>query len=334
MAKRGSSGLSLVVGVDKPTGMTSHDVVGRVRRIFGEKRVGHGGTLDPMASGALPVLIGSAARLSESLTGHDKEYLARISFGTATTTDDAEGEVLRQAPVPSRVLDEGYVRDVLDGFLGPSMQFPPAYSAIKVGGKKACDEARRGNVIALEPRPIEVRRAELAGLGEDDGVPYWDVAFSVSKGTYIRALARDIGKAVGSQAHLGALRRVRAGRLRVEDCVSLEALEELGARAALDPVRLLGHRFLFADGALASKVANGARIRAELIEPYAFTTDAPSLCACTSGIVRSQAPLSDGEALSVIADNALQALYSFDAVAGMLEASRVFQGGIDRGAGI
>lgn len=334
MAKRGASGLSLVVGVDKPCGMTSHDVVNRARRIFGERRVGHAGTLDPMASGALPVLVGPATRLSDQLTGHDKDYRARIAFGASTTTDDAEGEVLHCSPVPAWVLDSRRAQQALDAFLGPSQQLPPAYSAIKVAGRKACDEARRGNVIELAPRAIEVRKANLVGLGEQEGAPFWDVDFSVSKGTYIRALARDIGRAAGTHAHLGALRRMRAGNLLVEDCVPLEALEQLGQRAALDPVRLLGHRFAFVDGDVAKGVANGCPISAEHLALHAFAVSAQNACACTSGAMRSPAPPADGEAVSVIMDNTLKALYAFSARTGRFEATCVFQGGVARGAGI
>ena len=197
--KRGESGLSLVLGMAKPSGMTSHDVVGRVRRALGERRVGHTGTLDPLASGVLPVCVGSATRLSPYLTAEDKRYEVAVAFGAATDTDDAEGEVIRTGEVPARLYDEAFAARFVAGLVGPSRQLPPVYSAIKVNGRKACDEARRGNVIAIEPRDIEVYGAKLLSIDEEGpgGGLRWSVAFHVSKGTYIRALARDMGRDLG-----------------------------------------------------------------------------------------------------------------------------------------
>ena len=140
--KRGESGLSLVIGVDKPSGMTSHDVVNRCRRIFGEKRVGHTGTLDPLASGVLPICIGPAARLGAYLTGHDKAYRATIAFGVGTDTDDCEGAVTRTAPVPVEVGDRAFAEQFVAQMVGPQKQLPPAYSAIKVNGKKSYSTMR------------------------------------------------------------------------------------------------------------------------------------------------------------------------------------------------
>ena len=133
--KRGASGLSLVVGVDKPSGMTSHDVVNACRRIFGERRVGHTGTLDPLATGVLPICIGPATRLDQYLVGHDKTYQARISFGASTDTCDALGAIVERAPVPSTVGEKRVARACLADMVGWQMQIPPAYSAIKVNGK-------------------------------------------------------------------------------------------------------------------------------------------------------------------------------------------------------
>lgn len=331
--KRGDSGLSLVIGIDKPAGMTSHDVVNRARRAFGEKRVGHAGTLDPMAEGVLPILIGPATRLSEFLTGHDKVYVARIRFGSATTTDDREGDILRTAAVPSVASELEFATGILDSFKGPSKQMPPAYSAIKVNGKKAYDEARRGHVVALEPRDIEVYRADLIDIGFEEGVLFWDVVFSVSKGTYIRSLARDIGKAVGTQAHLGALQRIRSGNLTLDECVSLQAMEELRTEAALDPVRLLGYRFLCPQGEEARKIDNGNLLPVDgrTMEIFAFTSVEQRACACTSGVTLSEEPLSDGELISIVADNTLKAIYAFDARQGKFIPKCVFSKGVERG---
>lgn len=241
-AKRGASGLSGILLVDKPSGLTSHDVVNRVRRATGEKRVGHAGTLDPMATGLLVVLVGPATRLAPYLTAAEKTYEAAIAFGTETDTDDAEGEVVREADVPAQLHDAARAREVLDGFLGRSLQVPPAYSAIKRDGVVAHRAARAGTGIELEARPIDVRAARL--LAVDIAGCSWAVEFTVSKGTYVRGLARDIGRAVGSAAHLAALRRVRAGALAVADAVALDVIATAAGPAEIaslfaDPVAAL-----------------------------------------------------------------------------------------------
>lgn len=335
--KRGDSGLSLVVGVNKPQGMSSHDVVNCCRRIFGERRVGHTGTLDPMASGVLPICVGPATRLDNYFVGHDKTYVARIAFGVATTTEDACGDIVAtDTALPRELSNPDFARAVLEGFTGTCNQLPPAYSAIKVGGKKACDEARKGTVIALEPREVTVYAADLIAIGStmafDRELPYWDVRFEVSKGTYIRSLARDIGIALACPAHLQALKRESVGTLKIEDCVSLEALEDYGKAAALDPIPLLGYRLFFARGGLADRVACGNQLRPSSLE--LFTSPAPEridACACTTGIRKSGAPLTDGEMLAAVKDHALKALYRYNEAKDMLEASCVFQIGVIRG---
>lgn len=343
MAKRGGSGLSLVVGVRKPSGLTSHDVVGRVRRIFGEKRVGHAGTLDPLATGVLAVCVGPATRLAEYLTAHDKSYVVRIVFGCATDTDDAEGMVTDSAAVPAELRDPAFARRYVASLVGRSKQLPPVYSAIKVDGKKACDEARRGTVIKVQPRDIEVYSAELLDvvdvteeLREREGTRLlrtvaWDVAFSVSKGTYIRSLARDAGEALGCYAHVGALERTEAGELRLEDCCTLEALEALKERASLDPVRLLGKRLAFVREEQLRAVENGGVLRPEQTELFAYETDEAhrQACACMSDLRESAEPLERGELVSIVGNNRLLALYAFDGRA--LRPEKVFQGGVSRG---
>ncbi len=186
-------------------------------------------------------------------------YIVRIVFGAATDTDDCEGKIIREASVPDEVFDPFFAEVFVSSLVGAHKQLPPVYSAIKVDGVKACDAARRGRIINLEPRDIEVHEAKLIAVNGADGreAPSWDVAFHVSSGTYIRALARDVGQGVGTCAHVGSLRRTSAGPVTLGDCVSLEALEELKERAALDPVKLLGHRFVFADDQIERLVANG-----------------------------------------------------------------------------
>lgn len=238
--RRGESGLSLLVGVDKPLGLTSHDVVGRVRRAVGERRVGHAGTLDPAASGVLVVGIGQATRLLGLLTLDEKSYLARIDFGTETTTDDAEGEVTRTGVVPARVGDADFARSTLAGLVGEHDQVPPAFSAISVDGRRSYDLARAGKAPELAPRRVRILSADLVAVDGES----WTCAFTVSKGTYVRSIARDLGRSLGSCAHVGALRRTASGPVDLAGCVALERLEELGAarveECALDPVATLG----------------------------------------------------------------------------------------------
>ena len=302
--KRGLSGLSLVVGVNKPAGMSSHDVVNRCRSIFGERRVGHTGTLDPMATGVLPICVGPATRLGAYLTGHDKRYRVSIAFGAGTDTDDAAGTVVRTGEVPDRVLDPEFAAAFVASLVGRRKQMPPAYSAIKVNGKKSYEAARAGNIIDLAPRDIEVYDARLLGVHEGDGeeLPSWDVSFEVSKGTYIRSLARDAGVALG----------------------------------CLDPVRLLGVRFSYAQGDLAKKVANGAQLPAAELPLFERrrTTSAIEMCACTAGVRESCEPPRDGELVAVLTDNKLVALYAYDEGRARFETRCVFQTGVSRGRDI
>ena len=324
--KRGQSGLSLVVGVKKPVGMSSHDVVNRCRRIFGEKRVGHTGTLDPLASGVLPILIGPATRLDAYMVGHDKEYLVGIRFGWETNTDDGEGQATRTAAAPPHLDDEEFAARYLESLVGTHEQVPPAYSAIKVNGQTAYKLARAGKDAALEARTIEVLSSRLSGISRDDaGNLVWSAEFSVSKGTYIRALARDIGRDLGSAAHVASLERTRAGRIRLEQCMSLETLENLRGQAALDPVRILGVRYAFGD-AVAAKAANGGVLFAEdleLFEPLP-AEQCDEQCACSTTICRSARPPEDGELVAVVVENRLRALYRFDSARALFKPDCIF----------
>ncbi|WP_165252420.1 tRNA pseudouridine(55) synthase TruB [Adlercreutzia sp. ZJ304] len=334
--KRGEAGLSLVIGVDKPKDLTSHDVVGRCRRIFNERRVGHAGTLDPMATGVLPILVGSATRLNRYMSGHDKRYEAVVAFGSATDTDDAKGKVIRQSAVPREVLDSGFAMSVLERFTGCIKQIPPIYSALKRNGKKACDEARRGNVVQLDPRDIEVYEARLLDILETDGVVAWRLMFHVSKGTYIRSLARDIGNACGSAAHLQALRRTSAGLLQIDDCVTLETLERIGLGASIDPVQALGFPIVFVDEANEKRIRNGMSfpLNDQIFYEYPAVSWKEHACSCTSGLVECcDAPI-DGCAISVVRANMLLAIYRVDVSNCLLRAECVFQNGVSRGRGI
>ena len=339
--KRGSSGLSLVAAVDKPLGLTSHDVVARCRRIFGEKRVGHTGTLDPLASGVLPVCVGPATRLASYLTAEDKLYEVAIAFGASTDTDDAQGTVLHRGSVPELLEDEEFAQTLLHGLLGRSMQLPPVYSAIKVNGTKSYEAARKGQVIDLQPRPIEVMSAQLLGIGLVAGAQEheylsWRVLFHVSKGTYIRSLARDVGLKVDCPTHVAQLRRMASGSISLDDCVSLDALERLGVGAAIDPVRKLGYRFFFGGDGIAEKVEHGSPVRLGDVQlfDYLRRSAAEQLCACTSGVCESPAPPSDGERFSVVSGNKLKAIYAYDEERGAYRPECVFQIGVSRGCDI
>lgn len=240
MARRKVAQLNALIAVDKPLGVTSHDVVARVRRAVGERRVGHAGTLDPLATGVMVIGIGQATRLLGMLTLDIKSYVAQIRFGCETVTDDAEGEASREVPVDGHLFDETYARDALACILGDQMQVPPAYSAISVEGVRSYKRARAGEDVELAPRPVTVHAAELYGIAREDDAPVWTVGFTVSKGTYIRALARDLGRAVCSAAHLVALRRTASGSVGIERCLALNTLSVDIARAsALDPVAAL-----------------------------------------------------------------------------------------------
>ena len=260
-SRRGATDLSGILAIDKPAGLTSHDVVDRVRRATGERRVGHAGTLDPMATGLLVVLVGPATRLASFLTAAEKTYEARIVFGAETDTDDAEGRVTCTAPVPDEVGDPFFASGTVASLVGVHEQVPPAFSAIKRGGVTAYEAARRGDSLELEPRTIEVIAARLLGV-ECTGEYAWDIEFGVSKGTYIRALARDLGRALDTCAHLGGLRRLRSGALDIFAAHTLEELAEAPDPAALfaDPLISLGLPVVAVDDATASRVETGSAV--------------------------------------------------------------------------
>lgn len=240
--KRNASGISCLLALDKPRGLSSHDVVNRVRRILGERRVGHAGTLDPDASGVLVVGVGPATRLLGMLTLDDKRYAARIAFGSETDTDDAEGTVIRTAEVPARLREEAVAQVVVQSLEGSFDQVPPAYSAISVDGKRAYDRARSGEAVELAARHVTVYEARLRNV--EDGEPLvWTCDFRVSKGTYIRSIARDLGRSMGTAAHLCGLQRTASGPIDIRQCLTIEELEQLGPERvnerAIDPVAAL-----------------------------------------------------------------------------------------------
>jgi tRNA pseudouridine55 synthase len=228
-----------VLVCDKPAGMTSHDVVARVRRLAGQRRVGHGGTLDPPATGVLVLALGRATRLLPFLPMEPKRYLARIAFGAETDTLDASGTVTATAETAG--VDEPALRGALGGFLGPQQQLPPMVSAVKVGGERLYAKARRGESVERATRPIVVHALELVDFAAGER-PEATVAVTCSGGTYVRSLAADLGRRLGTLAHLAALRRTAAGQFTETDAHTLPALEALAgglARVVLAPAQAL-----------------------------------------------------------------------------------------------
>ncbi|HEU4565558.1 MAG TPA: tRNA pseudouridine(55) synthase TruB [Gemmatimonadaceae bacterium] len=241
---------------DKPAGVTSHDVVLAARRATGERRIGHAGTLDPFATGLLVLLLGRATRLLPYMSGEPKEYLATIRFGAETDTEDRDGAVTRTAPLP----DEAAVRAAIPRLTGDIDQVPPAYSAKRVGGRRAYEAARAGEALALEPVRVRVHEWRVLGWRGDE----MDVAIVCGGGTYIRSLARDLGRLLGSAAHLIALRRTRSGPFRVEDADPLDRIRAGEARLQPPLVALAGAPVQPLDEAEVARVARGIDVEARV----------------------------------------------------------------------
>jgi tRNA pseudouridine55 synthase len=241
-----------VLLIDKPAGPTSHDMVAWVRRVSGERRIGHTGTLDPMATGLLPLVLGRATRLAALLTGGDKTYDAAIRLGFATTTDDAEGTPLGEA---SATLPEAAaIRDALEAFRGVHEQVPPSHSAKKIGGRRAYELARRDETVVLAPVVVTVHAITLLAWEP----PLAHVRVASGSGFYVRALARDLGARLGTGGHLAALRRTRHGPFDVADALPAADL------AAMD----------------------GAAVRARLLAPAAAVAHLPAVTVTPAGLAR------------------------------------------------
>jgi len=243
--------------VDKPAGMTSHDVVAIARRALGERRIGHAGTLDPFATGLLVLLTGRTTRLLPYLDGEPKVYEARIQFGSETDTDDATGRMVREAPPPIRA----DVDRAIAALTGALDQEPPAYSAKQVGGQRAYDAARRGVPVKLPPSRVTVHSWEVKARANDT----LDAVITCSGGTYVRALARDLGRQAASAAHLATLRRTRSGPFRVSDACALDALRD-GRCGALPPLQALTSLAVEQlDAASADRAARGNLVDATVV---------------------------------------------------------------------
>jgi tRNA pseudouridine55 synthase len=256
-----------LVVVDKPTGLTSHDVVARVRRLARTRKVGHAGTLDPMATGVLLLGVNRATRLLGHLALTEKAYDARIRLGAATTTDDAEGEVVFVAPDGAvDAVDEDAVRAALERFVGDIEQVPSSVSAVKVDGERAYRRVRAGEDVQLPARPVTIHEITVGRVARGEHVLDVDVAVRCSSGTYIRAIARDLGQALGVGGHLTALRRTAVGPVGLADATPLAELEDAGT-VTLMPMPEVARRFfacLDVDEAAAREVGFGRALDVRL----------------------------------------------------------------------
>jgi tRNA pseudouridine55 synthase len=238
-----------VLAIDKPEGWTSHDIVAVVRGVLGTKHVGHGGTLDPQATGLLPVLVGTATKFADRIHDATKVYDALVRFGTETATDDREGAVTREADVP--LLAAGAIEPALEALRGVIMQIPPQYAALKVGGRTAYSRARGGETVALAARTVQVFRLDMIDISSPD----LRLLVVCSSGTYVRSIARDLGRALGSAAYLAALRRLAVGALEARDALTPDQLRARGRagtallRPANEDLLTLDPRFLHVSAA-------------------------------------------------------------------------------------
>jgi len=261
-----------IVIVDKPVGLTSHDVVARCRRIFATRRVGHAGTLDPMATGVLVIGIDRATKILGLLTETSKCYAATIRLGQSTSTEDAEGELVHQ--VSAEHLTDTDIASAIAGLRGDILQVPPAVSAVKVGGRRAYRLARAGQVVELAARPVRIDRFEVVSTRSHGQFVDLDVEVDCSSGTYIRALARDLGDMLGVGGHLRALRRTRVGRFGLDQARTLDELTgQPGLSLSLDEacLQMFARRDLTAEEADAA--ANGRALTSAGIDDiYAAST--------------------------------------------------------------
>ena len=275
--------------VDKPRTWTSHDVVAKLRGLSGTKKIGHAGTLDPMATGLLVLALGPATRLLRFVQTLPKEYIATAVFGVATDSLDADGAVLSREPMP---VSQAEVEAVLDRFRGPIMQTPPMVSARKVGGKRLYELARQGETVEREARPVTIHELDITDFAPSD-YPEVELRIVCSTGTYVRTLADDIAAALGGRAHLTALRRICNGSLHVDAAHTIEQLEDMAANGSIEsallaPAAALTDLPALRVGAdLVTAIANGRRLEHDMVDI------APGL----AGLVRVVDP--DGRLLAI-----------------------------------
>lgn len=280
--------MSGILLVDKPAGWTSHDVVGRLRRMTGQRRIGHSGTLDPMATGLLVVFLGRATRAVEFAEGHDKAYTALLRPGVVTDTLDTTGAVLATSPERPTLSE---LEAALGAFRGEIQQLPPMYSALKHKGKKLYEIARAGGEVERKPRPVTIYRLECTGERDGDFV----LEVECSKGTYIRTLCDDIGRALGCGACMSGLRRTRAGGFDVKDALTIEEIERRGAENCLLPVDALfaGRPVVLLKDARAEKaLRNGMDVRFDAdfageCRVYAESGEFLALCRAEGGVLHT-----------------------------------------------
>ena len=286
--------------VDKPAGMTSHDVVSRIRKLAGTKKVGHAGTLDPMATGLLVLGIESGTKLLTFIVGADKTYEATIRLGSSTITDDREGETLKTASpdqLSSVTLDQ--IQQELEKLRGVIQQVPSAVSAIKVNGEKAYDRVRAGEIFELKSREVTISRLEVVGeIRREENFIDLDVIVDCSSGTYIRAIARDLGEALGVGGHLTALRRSRIGSFDVSEAMQLEGFEgELPILKSVEAVKsVLPTLEITSEETLA--IRQGKRIAHHLDEITALTSQGVLVAVAESAgkqSLKSLVVFNDGE---------------------------------------
>ncbi|ASS99900.1 tRNA pseudouridine(55) synthase TruB [Geobacillus thermocatenulatus] len=257
-----------VLLLNKPKGMTSHDCVAKVRRLLGVKKAGHTGTLDPNVSGVLPICLGKATRIAEFLTGTRKTYEGKVTLGAATTTEDADGDIIAARPV-DRPIARAEIEAVFDSLTGEMEQTPPMYSAVKVGGKKLYEYARAGIEVERPTRRVTIYELELLDEREQFFGETVSFRFRVtcSKGTYVRTLSVMIGERLGYPAHMSDLIRTASGPFRLEDCVTFEDVERRAADGTADALLIPIERALFhlpkyeINDKVAEKVKNGALLR-------------------------------------------------------------------------
>lgn len=278
-----------VIVINKPGGMTSHDVVNRVRRILGEKSIGHLGTLDPMATGVLPLVTGKMTRLAQFYTGSDKSYEGEIRFGFGTDTYDADGEPLGETCEPNVTFEQ--VRAAAAEFIGRIQQVPPAFSAKKIQGVPSYKLARKDKAVALQPVEVEVRALEVFEFSGDRA----RFRVDVSSGTYVRSIAHDLGQKLRVGAHLSALTRTASGEFRIEDAATLERLEELAQSGKLEEQFIHPRRVLpefpcvTADEETVGKIRNGRSVnlpelsRAKLVKVFQGQTELIAIASRVAG---------------------------------------------------
>ena len=273
--KRKGDALSGILVLDKASGFGSTQAVGRIRYLMQAAKAGHGGTLDPLASGVLPILLGDATKLAHDLLDADKSYEAQLHLGVTTDTEDREGKILQERPA---VADHELIRQACAQFTGPILQVPPMYSALKKDGKPLYAYAREGIAFDLPARSVTIYSIDVVSID----APFVNVVVRCSKGTYIRSLARDIGERLGCGAHLSGLRRTHAGPLSGDQALSIEQLEAMSLeqrRACLLPVDTLLHSVARVDlsDEDATRFCHGQRIRLTMQEQDAHNIEAPQL---------------------------------------------------------